>query len=152
MAVPDPSPQSSRRRPYSRADHRSRSHESAHAETGIAADARTLHHPLVPAGAASIVADDAGLQELVNHLRSCGRFGYDSEFIGELTYFPKLCLIQVASPQRVALIDPLADLDLSPFWELVCDPAVEEIAHACQQDVEPVVRHLNRPPANLLDT
>ena len=89
---------------------------------------------------------------MVNHLRICGRFGYDSEFIGELTYFPKLCLIQVASPERVALIDPLAGLDLSPFWELVCDPSVEKIAHACQQDVEPVVRHLNRQPANIFDT
>ena len=43
-------------------------------------------------------------------------------------------------------------MDLTPFWELLCDPAVEKIAHAAQQDIEPVVRHLGCAPANLFDT
>jgi ribonuclease D len=43
-------------------------------------------------------------------------------------------------------------VDLTPFWELLCDPAVEKIVHAGDQDVEPVVRHLNRSPANFFDT
>jgi len=139
------------RRRYSRADHRARSHESAHAE-GPVAESPSIDNPLVPSGPAGIVTQPDQLHGLVDHLRSVGSFGYDSEFIGELTYFPKLCLIQVASSQRVALIDPLAGLDLAPFWELLCDPAVEKIAHACQQDVEPVVRHLDRQPANIFDT
>ena len=90
--------------------------------------------------------------ELIEHLKQAGQFGYDSEFIGELTYVPKLCLIQVASPRRIALIDPLAGLDLRPFWELIADPAIEKIVHAGQQDLEPVVRLLGGAPANVFDT
>jgi ribonuclease D len=92
------------------------------------------------------------LAELINSLRKAGSFAYDSEFIGELTYLPKLCLVQAASTTRIALIDPLADLDIRPFWELVADPSVEKIVHAGQQDVEPVFRALGKPPANLFDT
>jgi ribonuclease D len=92
------------------------------------------------------------LTELIDSLRKGGSFAYDSEFIGELTYVPKLCLIQAASSTRIALIDPLADLDVRPFWELVADPAIEKIVHAGQQDVEPVFRALAKAPANLFDT
>jgi ribonuclease D len=109
-------------------------------------------HPLVPAGPADLIVTDRQLADLLAHLREAGSFAYDSEFIGELTYHPKLCLIQVASAARVALIDPLAPVELRPFWELLCDPAVEKIVHAGQQDIEPVVRHLGRGPANLFDT
>ena len=109
-------------------------------------------NPLVPRGPATLVAEPAQLAALVDHLRTAGRFGYDSEFIGELTYVPRLCLIQVASVQQVALIDPLSELDLRPFWELIADPAVEKIVHAGQQDLEPVVRLLHRAPINVFDT
>lgn len=134
-----------------RSAHRSRSHESAHAETESHPQ-RQVEHRLVPAGPARLITDDGNLGELIQHLRSVGRFAYDSEFIGELTYFPKLCLIQVCSPEQIALIDPLAELDLRPFWELLADPTVEKICHAGEQDLEPVVRHLNRPAANVFDT
>jgi ribonuclease D len=99
-----------------------------------------------------LITQQAQLLELLNHLRAVGSFAYDSEFIGELTYVPKLCLVQTATPDRVALIDPLAELNLTPFWELIADQSVEKIVHAGQQDVEPVFRLLNRPPANLFDT
>jgi ribonuclease D len=92
------------------------------------------------------------LTALISELRAAGQFAYDSEFIGELTYHPKLCLLQVASAARVSLIDPLAELDLSAFWELLCDPSVEKIVHAGAQDIEPVVRHIGKEPANLFDT
>jgi ribonuclease D len=108
--------------------------------------------PLIPRGSPDLIAAQEKLTELIDHLRQAGSFAYDSEFIGELTYFPKICLIQVASSQRVALIDPLADLDLAPLWELMCDPSVEKVLHAGQQDLEPVVRHLGRGPANVIDT
>src|SRR5947208_4519904 len=69
-----------------------------------------------------------------------------------VTYHPKLCVIQVASAQRVALIDPLVDLDLAPFWELIADPSLEKIVHAGAQDIEPVMRHISKPCANIFDT
>lgn len=151
MADSSEQSQARRSRPP-RYQHRSRSHESAHADESLAAAHRTIEHPLVPRGAAPLVTTPDDLAELLEHLRSAGSFAYDSEFIGELTYVPKLCLIQVATSQRVALIDPLAELNLTGFWELVCDPSAEKIVHAGQQDVEPVFRHVNRAPANLFDT
>ncbi len=135
-----------------RSQYRSRSHESAHAETTPPPPAKYPDLPLIPHGAAQLIATPEALSQLLAHLRAAGSFAYDSEFIGELTYVPKLCLIQVASAQQVALIDPLADLDLMPFWQLLCDPAVEKIVHAGQQDVEPVIRHTGREPANVFDT
>ncbi len=144
----------SRKRPYSRAAHRARSHESAHLEEPPLSDDSHLlpDHPLVARGAAEMVGSDAELESLIRHLRSAGSFAYDTEFIGELTYFPKLCLIQTASAEKVALIDPLAKIDLRPFWELLCNASVEKIVHAGQQDIEPVIRHLGRSPANVFDT
>jgi ribonuclease D len=144
-------PAKSRSRPYSRGDHRARSHASAHSDAPLPPE-NTPDLPLVPRGPAPLLTTDAELRELIGHLRAAGRFAYDSEFIGELTYHPKLCVLQVASAERVALVDPLAKVDLTPFWELLCDPAVEKIVHAGDQDVEPVVRHLGRAPANFFDT
>ncbi|HWE01701.1 MAG TPA: HRDC domain-containing protein [Tepidisphaeraceae bacterium] len=137
-----------------RAQHRARNHESAHASALAQAlePADTSERPLVHPGAPEIVETAEQLQQLIVNLRDDGSFAYDSEFIGELTYHPRLCLLQVASHRRVALIDPLAELDLLPFWELLADPAIEKIVHAGEQDIEPVVRHLRRPAANVLDT
>ena len=44
------------------------------------------------------------------------------------------------------------NLTLTPFWELLCDPSVEKVVHAGSQDIEPVIRHLKRAPANVFDT
>lgn len=137
-----------------RSYHRDHAHQSAHQEgPDESAHARSIpQHPLIPRAKATLVDSQDHLLELVTHLRQAGSFAYDSEFIGELTYIPILCLLQVASIDRIALIDPLARLDLIPFWELVADPAVEKIVHAGQQDLEPVFRHLQRPAANVFDT
>ncbi len=139
------------RRGYSRADHRARAHEDAHSDAPLPPE-NTPDLPLVPKGAAPLLTTDSELAELITHLRAVGSFAYDSEFIGELTYHPKLCVLQVASAERVALIDPLASINLTPFWELLCDASVEKIVHAGDQDIEPVVRHLNRAPQNFFDT
>lgn len=109
-------------------------------------------HPQIPSDAAPLITRAAELEELLEHLYAAGRFAYDSEFIGESTYLPRLCLIQVATETRVALIDPLADLDLAPFWDLVCSPSVEKIVHAGDQDIEPAARHSGGTPANIFDT
>jgi ribonuclease D len=130
--------------------HRARSHEHAHSQDFE--QTRHQQHPLACADLPQLITRADELTELVHSLRAAGSFAYDSEFIGELTYLPKLCLIQAASTTRIALIDPLAELDVRPFWELVTDPAIEKIVHAGTQDVEPVFRALNKPPANLFDT
>lgn len=150
MGSTDPSKH--RRHISYRSAHRAKSHASAHADEAPPSAAAQMNHPLVPQGEVSLVTTESQLAELIGHLRTVGRFAYDSEFIGELTYIPKLCLIQVASAQRIGLIDPLAGLDLKPFWELIADSAVEKIVHAGQQDLEPVCRELGGAPANVFDT
>lgn len=150
MGSTDPSKH--RRHISYRSAHRAKSHATAHADEAPPHPAAQIDHPLVPDGHGTLITTESQLLELIEHLRTAGRFAYDSEFIGELTYIPKLCLIQVASAERIGLIDPLADLDLKPFWELIADPETEKIVHAGQQDLEPVCRELGRAPANVFDT
>ncbi|HEY1684004.1 MAG TPA: HRDC domain-containing protein [Tepidisphaeraceae bacterium] len=134
-----------------RAAHRDRMHAEAHSQQEEH-HAPILDHVLVSRGKPELIEEESALKELLEHLRHAGTFAFDSEFIGELTYVPKLCLIQVATTERIGLIDPLANIDLMPFWELVVDPAVKKIVHAGDQDIEPVVRFTGKSPANLVDT
>lgn len=66
----------------------------------------------------------------------------DTEFLREKTFWPKLCLIQLASPDRALIVDPLAkDIDLAPFFKLMADQSVLKVFHAARQDLE-IVFHL----------
>ena len=136
------SPQGHRRPKSPRFGHRSHSHHNAHADTSLA-EASVPDDPAYPKHPSKLIDSQPELHKFLDHLRAAGSFAFDSEFIGELSYIPKLCLIQAATTTQVALIDPLAKLDLTPFWELIADPAVEKIVHAGQQDVEPVFRDLS---------
>lgn len=136
---------------YARTRHRAMQHESAHAEGG-GAPSRIINLPLVPQGSGEFIATQPALAEFIQHLRQQRSFAYDSEFIGELSYHPRLCLIQVASSERIGLIDPMASLDLRPFWELLADGSIEKIVHAGEQDVEPVHRLIGSAACNIFDT
>ncbi len=130
--------------------HRSRSHHAAHLDDDPLEDVPEM--ALVHRGDPVLVTTDEALAQLLATLRDDGSFAYDSEFISEQSYHPRLCLVQVASSSTLALIDPLAGLDLTPFWELLADPSVTKIVHAGDSDIEPVARHLKRPAANVFDT
>ena len=62
----------------------------------------------------------------------------DTEFLRDQTYYPKLCLIQVAAPGgSKAIIDPLAPgIDLAPFYDLLKRPDIVKVLHAARQDIE----------------
>jgi ribonuclease D len=76
----------------------------------------------------------------------------DTEFMRETTYWPKLCLIQAASEDHAAIIDPLAkELDLKPFLDVLADEKVLKVFHACRQDMEIFV-NLGCMPAPVFDT
>ncbi|MCC6580762.1 MAG: ribonuclease D [Phycisphaeraceae bacterium] len=134
-----------------RSSRRSRSHDAAQAEAALTPLPDVPDHPLIASGDPEMIQTPDALDQCVAALRQAGQFAYDTEFIGELSYHPQLCLVQVATCDRVALIDPMAGLDLTPLWELIADPAVETIVHAGQQDLEPVARYLNRAPARIFD-
>lgn len=77
----------------------------------------------------------------------------DTEFMRERTYWPKLCLAQVAGPHDAAAIDALAEgIDLSPLDELMANPKVLKVFHAARQDLEIFYLRMNKVPAPLFDT
>jgi ribonuclease D len=77
----------------------------------------------------------------------------DTEFMRERTYWPKLCLAQVAGPDDAAAIDALAEgIDLAPLDELMANPKVLKVFHAARQDLEIFYLRMNKVPAPLFDT
>ncbi|MFZ5780963.1 MAG: ribonuclease D [Pseudomonadota bacterium] len=77
----------------------------------------------------------------------------DTEFMRERTYWPKLCLAQVAGPDDAAAIDALAEgIDLAPLDELMANPGVLKVFHAARQDVEIFYLRMNKVPQPLFDT
>lgn len=77
----------------------------------------------------------------------------DTEFLRESTYWPVLCLIQLASAEEALIVDPLADgIDLAPFYELMSAASSTKVFHAARQDVEIVHHQAGIIPAPLFDT
>ncbi len=77
----------------------------------------------------------------------------DTEFLRETTYYPKLCLIQIAGSSVAALIDPLAKgIDLAPFFALMADTRVLKVFHAARQDVEILINLTDAVPTPIFDT
>lgn len=92
------------------------------------------------------------LQEFCARLANEPFITVDTEFMRETTYWPKLCLIQAASPTNAAIIDPLAEgLDLEPFLALMRDESILKVFHAARQDVEIFVK-LGAMPRPMFDT
>lgn len=77
----------------------------------------------------------------------------DTEFLREQTFWPELCLIQLAGPGVELIVDPLApDLELKPFFELMADTRVLKVFHAARQDIEIVYSEAGLIPSPVFDT
>ena len=77
----------------------------------------------------------------------------DLEFLRQHTYFAKLCLIQIASTNDEAIIDPLAeDIDLQPFFNLMQNEKVVKVFHSGRQDIEIIYNLSSKIPTPLFDT
>ncbi|TPW30175.1 ribonuclease D [Martelella alba] len=100
-----------------------------------------------------MIETTAALTEACQTLAQSDFVTVDTEFLRESTFWPELCLIQMASPELEVLVDPLAKgIDLAPFFELMANPNVTKVFHAARQDLE-IVYHLgNMLPAPLFDT
>jgi ribonuclease D len=90
------------------------------------------------------------MHSLPTDLDSYDRLGIDTEFMREKTYFAELCLVQIATPDRVWCVDPMAGEDLEAFWAQVCDR--NWVVHSARQDIEVVFQTAARMPAALFDT
>src|SRR5271169_2657738 len=84
-----------------------------------------------------IVDSNEGLAALIAELSGAPYLALDTEFLRDQTYYPRLCLIQVAAPGIEGIIDPLAaGLDLTPFYDLIRGPHIVKVLHAARQDIE----------------
>jgi ribonuclease D len=101
--------------------------------------------------AEQIVTRPEELPACCNYLAACRRFGLDTEFVGEDTYHPHLCLVQVATDERLILIDPLSVGPLDPFWKVVTDPANLVVVHAGREEVRLCHLWSGSTPGNLFD-
>ena len=100
-----------------------------------------------------LITKSAPLAELVERLAKHPFVAVDTEFMRENTYWPELCLIQIASAEEAAAIDPKADLDMGPLLDLlVKNHDVLKVFHAGSQDLEIVHNLTGKVPSPLFDT
>lgn len=92
------------------------------------------------------------LTDLCAQLEDSPWLTLDTEFIREKTYYPQLCLIQIANEEHVACIDPLALDDLTPLLDLLYNPAITKVLHSARQDLEIFQQLRGVPPASIFDT
>ncbi|CDI08053.1 ribonuclease D [Agrobacterium pusense] len=89
-----------------------------------------------------MIETTAALAEACTELAKSEFITIDTEFLRETTFWPELCLVQMASPTLEVLVDPLAKgLDLTPLFELMANPDVVKVFHAARQDIE-IIYHL----------
>lgn len=101
----------------------------------------------------SIIADSAELAAFCQDLRAERFITVDTEFMRESTYYPQVCLIQLAGAHDARAIDPLAaGIDLSPLYDLMRDESVLKVFHAARQDLEIFWHAMGALPKPLFDT
>ncbi len=98
------------------------------------------------------VDDAETLNELCRRIAGRPWIALDTEFLRESTYYPRLCLLQLATDDTLACVDPLAIPRLDPLVEILFDPAVTKVFHACGQDMEIFYHDHGRLPNPVFDT
>lgn len=92
------------------------------------------------------------LDTLCEKIRKTHWVALDTEFLREKTYYPKFCLLQIATLDWVACVDPIALTDLSALFEVINDPAITKVFHSCHQDLEIFYQLTGRIPGPIFDT
>jgi len=98
------------------------------------------------------ISDDSTLAAFTERMRQGDWIVADTEFLRARTYYPKLCLVQIANADEVGLIDVLAIDDLGPLATLLDDPGVLKVFHSAEQDLEVLYQRFDIMPAPLFDT
>jgi ribonuclease D len=100
-----------------------------------------------------IVTSTDALTSACQRLATSEYITVDTEFMREQTFWPQLCLIQLAMPDEALIVDPMAKgLDLGPFWELMANESVTKVFHAARQDIEIVYAQTGLVPHPVFDT
>ena len=101
-----------------------------------------------------LITTTEALAELCERLAKSEFVAVDTEFMRENTYWPELCLVQIANTEEAAAVDPMADgIDLTPLLDLMCENEdVLKVFHAGGQDVEIIVNLTGKTPHPVFDT
>jgi ribonuclease D len=100
-----------------------------------------------------VITDTDQLAQAVRELSVHPFVAVDTEFLREQTFWPELCLIQLAGPGVELIVDPLAPgIDLKPFFDLMADTRVVKVFHAARQDIEIVYSEADLIPSPVFDT
>ena len=100
-----------------------------------------------------LISNSKDLQAFCKHLQTQPVIAVDTEFVREHTSHPVVCLIQVASEEQAACIDPLAtDMDLSPLFDVMNNSKVLKVFHAARQDIEIFYMLTGKVPTPVFDT
>jgi ribonuclease D len=101
----------------------------------------------------TLIADSDALAGFCRRQAAASYVTVDTEFMRDKTFWPILCLVQVAGPEEAAVIDPLVPgIDLAPLFELMANPQVLKVFHAARQDIEIFVNLTGAVPTPLFDT
>ena len=82
----------------------------------------------------SYITNPESLHQLCEKIAAQKLVAFDTEFVAEDSYRPELCLVQVATKDEIAIIDPYTCTDLGPFWESLVDPETTVIVHAGREE------------------
>lgn len=101
----------------------------------------------------TLISDTADLAGFCARQKGADYVTIDTEFMRDRTYWPKLCLVQIAGPEETAAVDAqAAGLDLAPLFDLLLDPGVVKVFHAARQDIEIFYHMTGKIPAPVVDT
>jgi ribonuclease D len=98
------------------------------------------------------IDDRASLEQFLAAIEPETQLALDTEFVREKTYYPKLCLVQIATTRAIACIDCLAIEDLSPLFDRLLRSDCTWLLHSGRQDLEIIYQHAERMPQRLIDT
>ena len=101
---------------------------------------------------ATLVTTQPALDAVVFRMQAATRLAIDTEFMRESTYYPQLCLLQIATETDCVLVDPLAGLDLGPLYLLLAEERRLKILHAARQDLEVMFLQSGTVPTPVFDT
>ncbi len=146
-----------------RSQWRKKAHAAAAAEAGADGEA-ALESPSdspeslaagIPKRPPEWVDRASRVAEIIAAIPDDAVLAFDTEFIGETTYSPLLCVVQLATAEDIWLLDPQAPgmtEGLQPLWELLVSGRIQCVVHAGMQDTEHVFRATRKPPARVVDT
>ncbi len=104
-----------------------------------------------PSADYQVVTSDGDFRDLVDRLAAQPFLAFDTEFVSEHTYRSQLCLLQVAAPGVLAVVDTLAVTEIEPFWRLLAEPGRTTIVHAGREEMGFILHGIGSRPANLFD-